>query len=91
MKPFLHSAFLIACFAFRFGCATTTPCPVDTKPCPKPAPATCETACLHGKNLGCIWATPTPMGATCVQVCSNAALTVPWNVAALTTATTCTP
>jgi hypothetical protein len=77
-------------FALAFaGCATTTPCPVGTKPCPNPPAATCETACLHGHNLGCEWATPTPQGHTCLEVCQNAALTVPWNVQALTTAVVC--
>jgi hypothetical protein len=71
------------------GCATTTPCPVDTKPCPKPAPATCATACLHGHNLGCEYATPTPQGKPCLEVCENAAKSVPWNVTALTSAAAC--
>ena len=71
------------------GCATTQPCPTGATPCP--APADCSTACLHGKNLGCQWATPTPAGASCLAVCQNASQTVPWNVEALTTATTCTP
>ena len=62
------------------GCATLPP--VTTS-------ATCETACLHGHNLGCIWATPTPQGATCLDVCANAAETVPWNVQAMTDATAC--
>jgi hypothetical protein len=71
------------------GCATTQPCPVDVKPCPKPVTANCSTACLHGKNLGCEWATPSLMGGTCLQICNNAALTVPWNVRELTAAVTC--
>lgn len=75
------------------GCATA-PCPVGGVPCPAPTPtATCETACLHGYNLGCDWAAPTPppTSAPCTTVCANAALTVPWDVEALTKATTCTP
>ena len=68
------------------GCATS-PCPVAGRPCP--GPATCETACLHGHMLGCEWATPTPGGHPCVEVCANAAQTVPWNVQALTTAEVC--
>jgi hypothetical protein len=75
--------------ALSLAACATTPCPVDSKPCP--APATCETACLHGYNLGCEWATPTPQGATCQTVCENAMATVPWNVSALTGATSCTP
>ncbi len=72
------------------GCATS-PCPTGVSaPCPAPA-ATCETACLHGHNLGCDWATPTSQGHTCLEVCQNAAQTVPWNTAKLTTATTCSP
>ena len=68
------------------GCATTQ-CPTGATPCP--SPATCETACLHGHNLGCEYATPTPMGATCLDVCNNAAQTVPWDVQALTEAASC--
>jgi hypothetical protein len=68
------------------GCATTQ-CPVGATPCP--AVFTCETACLHGHSLGCDWATPTPMGATCLDVCNNAAHAVPWNVQKLTEATEC--
>ena len=69
------------------GCTTHT-CPTGTAPCP--APATCETACLHGSNLGCDWAAPTPEGAQCVDVCNNATASgVPWDAAKWTTATTC--
>ena len=81
---------LILSLAFA-GCATTQPCPVDvTKPCPKPAP-TCATACAQGAKLKCLWATPTPMGASCLDDCNNAAQTVPWDVAALSTTSTCNP
>jgi hypothetical protein len=62
------------------GCATFPP--VTTT-------ATCETACLHGHNLGCDWATPTKMGASCLDVCENASRTVPWDVQQLTSATAC--
>ena len=88
MKDLFRSLVLVALFCARFGCATTQPCPVDTKPCPTPA-ATCVTACAQGAKLKCIWATPTPMGAACLDVCQNAALTVPWNVTALTSAKVC--
>lgn len=80
----MYVAFLAFCLLS--GCATT-PCPVGGQPCP--APATCDTACAHGHNLGCDWATPTPQGHTCLEVCQNAAQTVPWDVQSLTTATTC--
>lgn len=73
------------------GCATTTPCPVDTKPCPNPPAATCATACAQGAKLKCLWATPTPMGASCETVCQNSSLTVPWDVAGLSTTSTCNP
>ena len=78
---------LILALAFA-GCATTQPCPVETKPCPAPA-ATCATACAQGTKLGCVWATPTPMGGTCLEDCTNAAQTVPWDVKSLTVATSC--
>jgi hypothetical protein len=76
-------------FAFAFAGCATTPCPTAGRPCP--APATCETACLHGYNLGCTWATPTKQGASCLEVCQNDAKTIPWDVATLTTATSCAP
>jgi hypothetical protein len=79
---------IIAILALAFAACASTPCPVDTKPCPTPAP-TCVTACAQGAKLKCIWATPTPMGASCETVCTNAALTVPWNVKTLTAATSC--
>jgi hypothetical protein len=78
---------LILALAFA-GCATTQPCPVETKPCPTPA-ATCATACAQGAKLKCLWATPTPMGASCETVCQNAAQSVPWDVKSLTGATVC--
>lgn len=81
------AGFLVALLmAMSPGCVTT-PCPTAGKPCP--AVATCETACLHGRNLGCEWATPTPQGHTCLEVCDNAAQTVPWNVQDLTAASSC--
>ena len=60
-----------------------------TGPTPVPTTATCATACARGNALSCIWATPTPMGAPCEQVCENAARFAPWNVACLTVASTC--
>ena len=82
---------LLTILALICTACATTPCPVGSaQPCPAPA-ATCETACLHGHNLGCDWATPTPQGHTCQEVCANAALTVPWTVANLTAATSCNP
>jgi len=66
------------------------PVPVmDAAPTPVPVIPSCATACAHGASLGCSWAQPTPKGATCVTVCTNAAATVPWDVVALTSATTC--
>lgn len=76
---------LILAFALA-GCAAT--CPVDSKPCPVVTP-TCATACAKGEKLGCAWATPTPLGATCEEFCENAGITVPWDVAKLTSATSC--
>jgi hypothetical protein len=60
-----------------------------TGPTPVPTTSTCATACARGAALSCIWSTPTPMGASCEQVCENASRIVPWNVACLTTAAAC--
>jgi hypothetical protein len=81
----MKNAILILTLAFA-GCAAT--CPVGTKPCPVVTP-TCATACANGEKLGCIWATPTPLGASCVEFCGNAGMTIPWDVAKLSTATSC--
>ena len=55
-----------------------------------PTTPTCATVCDRGAGLGCIWATPTPAGATCEQVCANAeAEDVPWKLACLAEATAC--
>ena len=63
--------------------------PVPDPP-PAPAPiATCATACARGTELGCTWATPTPNGTPCADVCAMASRIAPWNVACLTTATSC--
>jgi hypothetical protein len=64
------------------GCATVTPVP-------SPA-ADCDAVCLHGNNLGCSWATPTPAGATCVQVCQQAQTgPLPWSMSCSVQAESC--
>jgi hypothetical protein len=73
--------------AIVFAIVATAGC--GTGPSPVPTTSTCATACARGSALSCIWATPTPMGASCEQVCSNADRIVPWNVACLTSASTC--
>jgi hypothetical protein len=51
--------------------------------------SSCSTACARGAALQCVWAQPTPLGASCSDVCVNAAHTVPWDVARLTSASAC--
>ena len=77
-------------FALAFAGCATAPCPVGSS-APCPAQATCETACANGTQLKCDWAAPTKQGASCLEVCQNDAKTIPWDVATLTTATSCTP
>jgi len=77
-------------------CSPTPPTPVaDAAPSPlpgpedaPPGPASCATACANQVKLGCVPAA-TPRGASCVQVCTNADATVPWDVVGLTSATSC--
>lgn len=41
---------------------------------PEPVPVVgdaCERACARGAELGCVFAEPTPEGATCVDVCRD--------------------
>ena len=82
---------LLLAFVFAvLGCQSCA-----TSPTPAPngdggtVTSSCASACAKGTKLKCVWANPTPEGATCVQVCTNAAATVPWNVSALTAATSC--
>jgi len=52
-------------------------------------PAACPEACEKGAELGCVWATPTPKGATCIEVCESANRILPWNTECLWGARTC--
>lgn len=45
------------------SCRTVPPAPTPS------GAATCEDVCIHGRQLGCGYANPTPRGATCVEVC----------------------
>ena len=58
-------------------------------PTPVPNPATCAGACAQGLSLGCPWASQTPSGKTCEQVCANTAAILPWNVDCIAKAATC--
>lgn len=77
-------ALLVLLTALALVACATTPQPIPT------TDATCEGACARGTALGCTYATPTPNGATCVQVCRNAMwANQPWNLACLASATSC--
>ena len=77
---------LVPALALLAACATTPP-----KPTP-PADATCAIVCAHGAELGCVWATPTPAGHACVEVCDSAtAQGQMWRLSCLARATTCDP
>lgn len=72
----LRGILTVAALALSACATTTTP--------------TCATVCDHGAGLGCTWATPTPAGAACEDVCTNAeAADVPWKLACLSSATSC--
>ena len=72
------------------GCPSPNPTPVPTPtPTPVPNPATCAGACAQGLSLGCPWASQTPSGKTCEQVCADTAAIVPWNVDCIAKAATC--
>ena len=67
------------------GCPSPTPVPT-----PPPTPvATCADACAQGVKLDCPWASKTPSGKTCEQVCANTAAILPWNVDCIAKAATC--
>lgn len=79
----------VTLFAMGFqGCNHNGPVPTPTEDAAAPSPS-CATACARGAKLGCQYATPTPMGASCATVCENAAETVPWDIRGLTNATIC--
>jgi hypothetical protein len=77
MKPYRLLFSLLGMVMFFGSCVTST--------------ANCNTACSHGLALGCEWSAPTPQGHACVEVCTNASQTVPWDVSSLTSATACSP
>jgi len=58
---------------------------------PDPNAATCDDVCAHGAELSCVWATPTPLGTPCVEVCENASKHAPWNLECLVLADDCGP
>ena len=58
-------------------------------PTPDPNAATCSDVCAHGAELSCVWATPTPLGKPCVEVCLNASRFVPWELECLSTSNSC--
>ena len=85
---------LLVFFGSCNGCGTT---PVPNPP-PGPTPITdaapparddCDLACNRGAVLGCAWAAPTALGATCADVCRNAQYVLPWNTACIITASSC--
>jgi len=68
-------------FILSAGCAPVPVTPVR--------PAACSEACAKGDELGCVWATPTPKGATCIEACESANRILPWNTECLWGARTC--
>lgn len=68
---------LVIAMLGAFACGPTCPpgapaspqCSVDAGPAP--VPATCATACVHLRELGCDLGEPTPRGATCERVCAE--------------------
>lgn len=60
--------------------------PVRPQP---PAAADCTAVCSHGAEMACAWASPTPNGVTCVQVCEDANTILPWSSECLASAATC--
>lgn len=76
------------------------PKPVPTQPDipdsgPPPYPVeevSCESACQNQRDNGCRVGAPTAKGAPCEEVCANAMagpVAMRWDLACLTTATTC--
>ena len=68
---------------FFVACGSVQPVPDPPVP-----GATCEAACARGAKLGCSWARPTELGASCLEVCANASV-VPWPAECLSKADTC--
>lgn len=65
--------------------------PVGCAHAPHVKQPTCAEVCAYGVSLSCSWATPTSKGATCEQVCLNAAAVVPWNISCLIATPSCEP
>jgi hypothetical protein len=56
---------------------------------PGPVVDVCDQACDRGTSLGCTWAAPTTLGATCGDTCRSAKTILPWNTACIITAVSC--
>jgi hypothetical protein len=71
--------------AFHF-LANVAGCPATTT-----STATCAAVCAKGAEIGCVFAKPTPKGATCETVCANlqASGLPAWDLACRSTKTTC--
>jgi hypothetical protein len=80
---------VLAIALFVASCAhTPTPAPSADAG----GPITCASACDHGATIGCLWAQPTPKGASCERVCLNATNAgQPWDLHELAVATSCAP
>ena len=74
---------LIGVFGFyAIGCAHV----------PVAGTSTCADACARGSALRCEWATPTPSGVTCEEVCTNADnVGLSWRKDCLATTNSCDP
>jgi hypothetical protein len=69
---------LVLAIALFAACAhTPTPAPSADAG----GPITCASVCDHGAIIGCLWAQPTPKGASCERVCLNATnVGQPWSL-----------
>ena len=68
-----------------FGTCKPTPVPDP----PGPVADVCDQVCDHGTALGCPWAAPTALGATCGDTCRSANTILPWNTACIISAASC--
>lgn len=82
---------LLFCVLF-VGCPKPGPGPVPPPPPPVlDGPATCADVCRRAIELGCAGSTPTPEGASCLEVCLNLQESgvASWNLMCRARAATC--
>lgn len=82
---------MLLAMVLSLGCDGCHPSPQPVTPVGLDGPATCATVCANGVAHGCAFAQPTPLGASCVDVClhNQDVGIAPWDLDCRTAAPSC--